>query len=816
MFRNYFKIAWRNLWKNKLFSLINVISLAIGLSASFVIGMMVYYDFTFDKFHPDSDRIYRITTNFVAPEGETFNRGVPAPLGTKMREGMTGVETASFFFTYSPAKVKSSITGRTYERPTFTVFADHNYFDLFHYTWLAGNPRNALLNPNEVVLTEERAKKYFPDLNPQEIVGATLIYNDSINTTVTGIVKNFEKRSDLIFEEFISLQTAAQTDMKDQAINDQWGSTNSASQLFIKISENVTVDRVQKRLDALSKEHESEDAQKFGRTREFYLEPLQDLHFSTDYGISNFGQQPANKATLIGLACIAIFLLLLGCINFINLNTAQATQRAKEIGIRKTLGGSKKQLVFQFLGETFLLTFLATILSIILAFWLLKVFADFIPPGVNFELFANPTIWIFIVALLLIVTLLSGFYPAMVLSHYKPVSVLKNQVVPGKHTSSMRKSLTVFQFVIAQVFIIATILVGKQIQFLMTKDMGFKTEAIAYVSTPWGDQSMDKRIRFMEEIKSLPQIKDVSLGGSPPASLNTTSTTTSYFDDENKEININLQLLYGDANFMDLYEIQLLAGRSLRNDTVREYVINETYLNMLGFTNPQDAIGKFLFPGDDSYPIVGVMENFNQRSLKSGIEPMALVGDWYRTSYSQFNTIHFSMATGDTGNWSPIVSTAEDSWKNIYPDADFQLNFIDETIADFYKRERSIATLLNWATGLSVLISCLGLFGLVIYTTARRTKEIGIRKILGASLVQLNLLLCKDFMKLVALAFLIAAPIAWWGLQNWLQDFAFKTELSWWVFFFSGLAMLFIALIIMSIRTLSTAMKNPVKSLRTD
>ena len=577
--------------------------------------------------------------------------------------------------------------------------------------------------------------------------------------------------------------------------------------------QNAKIDNIQKRLDEISKEKEHENAAKYQEYRNFRLQPLSNLHFNVDYGIFNSSPPPANKSTLVSLAFIALFLLLLACINFINLNTAQATQRAKEIGIRKTLGGSRKQLIFQFLGETFLLTLFAALVSFFLADWLLRIFADFTPKGLDLDLIYNPVVIISIVLLLLLVTFLSGFYPALVLSHFKPVSVMKDQGFKDKGKASIRKFLTVFQFVIAQVFIIATILVGRQIHFLMNKDMGFKTEAIAYVNTPWKDPSMDKRQRLMREIKEIPQVTNASLGGFPPASGAINATVTNYSDGE-KEIRTELQLLHGDSNYLDLYDIELLAGRNLRNDTVREFIINRTYAKQLGFENPNNVVGKFLKLGEDPYPIIGVMEDFHQRSLKSPIVPMALIGEWTGRRYASLNTIHFSLKTDS--DWASVIATAEKAWKNTYPDADFEVNFIDETIQNFYTRERSTAKLLNWATGLSVLISCLGLLGLVIYTTERRRKEIGIRKVLGATLVQLNLLLCKDFMKLVGLAFLIAAPIAWWGLSNWLQDFAYRTSLSWWVFILSGAAMLFIALVIMSIKTLKTAMSNPVESLKTE
>ena len=814
MIRNYFKIAWRNIQKNTLFSLINVISLAIGLSASFVIGLMVYYDFTFDRFEKDRDLTYRVTTDYTSPEGLSYNSGIPVPLTLVLKDGITGVQIATGFSQAYPAKVIAKSSKMPFYNPEKVIYADKNFFRFLNYNWLAGNPEGALESPNQVVLTESRAKKYFPDQKFNNIIGKTLTYNDSIATTVTGIVANFKNRTDFKFQEFISSET--ESNPNDGLISeDSWNNTSSDNQLFIKLNNKNALASVQNQFDELAKKHESEYAKKYDQHRSFHLQQLSDLHFNGDYGIFDFTTYVADKSVLVSLLFIALFLLALGCINFINLNTAQATQRAKEIGIRKTLGSSKKQLVYQFLGETFLLTLFAAAISLVLAAGLLNIFSDFLPGGIHFGLFGDPMIIGFGIILILIVTLLSGFYPALILSSFKPISVLKNTVFSKHSNTSLRKGLIVFQFIIAQVFIISTIMVGKQIHFLMTKDMGFKTEAIAYVRTPWQDPSLEKRELLVEKLKSIPQIEKISLGGAPPASFGRHSTEVNFMDGK-KSIHTDLQLLFGDKNYLNLYNINLLAGRELRNDTIHEYIINDTYRKTLGFKNPQDALGEIIGEGKDAVPIVGVMQDFNQRSLKSEVEPMAFVGDWYRTNSSRFNTVHFQLNKASATDWSKVIAKVEDDWKKIYPEADFDLKFMDETVQNFYKKETSMTKLLNWATGLSLLISCLGLLGLVIYTTERRVKEIGIRKILGATLGQLNILLCKDFMILVLIAFVIAAPLAWYWLHNWLQDYAYKTSLSWWVFIASGLGMLFLALVIMSLKTVSVSNENPVKSLRNE
>ncbi len=813
MFKNYLKVAFRNIWKNKVFSLINIIGLSIGLSTAFVIGAMIYYDLTFDKFHLEGDRIYRVTSEFTTPEGSFYNAGVCVPMAAALKTEASSVELVSQFFTDAPYRVENQETDKVFMHPENAIYADPDYFQIFNYNWLTGDEKTALSQPNEVVLSTNRVQKYFPGVSPNDVIGKILVYNDTIPIKVTGVVENFKNRSDLLFEEFISIKTLGTKGLNDMMGNN-WNSTSSSSQLFIKLKENASVAPLQKLLVDLAKEHADKQDEVYNQGRIFHLQSLKDLHFNTNYGTFDYSRTQASKPVLISLAFIALFLLLLGCINFINLNTAQATQRAKEIGIRKTLGSSRKQLILQFLGETFLLNLTAAFMSLLFSSWLFRLFADFMPQGVHFGLFKSPILIGAIVLLLLLLTLLSGFYPALVLSHFKPVAVLKSQSIQGKDKGSLRKYLTVFQFVIAQIFVIATLLVAKQIHFLMSQDMGFKTDAIAYIQSPYSEPSLDQKLRFVSRLRSIPQIESVALGGNPPASRNTNSRGIVYRDGE-KEIHTEVQLLFGDTTYQKTYNLKLLAGRMQLNDTIHEFVINKTYMRQLGFKDPEEAIGKMLLEGDTSYPIVGVLDDFYQRSLRTEIKPMALVGDWSRDEFSQFRTFHMVLG-GATAEWASTIARIENDWKSVYPDYDFDLRFMDDTIKKFYEQEHKTSVLLQWATGLAILISCLGLLGLVIHTTERRTKEIGIRKVLGASVSQLNLLLCKEFLFLVGIAFAVAAPIAWWGLNNWLQDFAYKTDLSWWIFFLSGIVMLLIALAIISIRTISAANANPVKSLRTE
>ena len=801
--------------KHKVFSLINIIGLTIGLSASFVIGLIIYYDASFDTFHKDKEQIYRVVSDFYSPDGEFSVSGVTLALEDAIKDN-SNFETVSGFYIERPSKVENRENGSEFKWPNFVIFTDANYFKIFNYKFLAGDTTDLLSNPNNVILTENRASDYFPNSSPSDIIGKTLVYNDSLNVTVTGIVENFKERSDFVFEEFISHPTLLNTRLRENIISKDWNNTNDASQLFVKVASNANLSSIQKRFDDLAKEHQDEDSKKYGEEQVFSLQPLSDIHFNQRYGIYDWSKGQANKSLLINLSLVALFLLVLGCINFVNLNTAQASQRAKEIGIRKTLGSTRKQLIIQFMGETFLLVIVSALLSILLSKSLINVFSDFVPEGLSFELFKTPVIIFGIIVLLLLVTFLSGFYPALILSRYNTVSVLKNHTAIGENKVKLRKYLTVFQFSIAQVFIIATLLVGRQITFLLETDMGFKTDAIVSVFSPRAEREISKKEIYAEKLRAIPEIKEISVGGTPPASISTNSTTVTYNHGVN-EINSDLQFIFGDINYSKVFELDILAGRTIRNDTVKELVINETCMRKLGFKNPEDAIGKTVMLSDQSIPIVGVMADFFQRSLKSDVKPMALRGDWHRPDWSQFQAIHVALQSESSEGLQSTLVKIEDAYKSVYSESDdYRIEFLDETIQNFYNREQKISRLLNWATGLSILISCLGLLGLVIYTTNRRVKEIGVRKVLGASLLQINTLLCKEFLILVAVAFVIASPIAWCGISHWLQDFAYKTNISFWVFLASGLAMLFFALLIISVKTLQAANANPVESLRSE
>ena len=816
MLKNHFIVALRNFWRNKTFSLINIFGLSIGISAALVIYLIVQYDFSFDKFHKDGDRIYRIVSDFNFAGEEMHNSGVTVPMANALRKEATGIELVVPFRTADETKVSVPAKGinqpAVFKKQKHIAFADEAYFRMIPYTWLAGSPKTSLEQPYQVVVTESMAKKYFPALSATDVVGNEIYFNDTVRSIITGVVKDILQNTEFVFTTFISKPTleALKIEVEDKY---SWNNTNGANQLMVKLTPGTSAASVQKTILAIyAKNHKQEKGD--NTKTSFSMQPLSDIHFNNTYG--TFGDRLAHKPTLYGLLAVAAFLLLLGCINFINLTTAQASQRAKEIGIRKTLGSSKQQLIAQFLSETFFITAVATLLSIAITPLLLKVFADFIPEGLKFTITSQPGIALFLLALVITVTFLSGFYPALILSGFKPVLVLKNQAYSntGKTRNAfLRKTLTVSQFVIAQVFIIATLLVSKQISYTLNKDLGYKRDAIIYFSTNWNNPNASLKYVLLDKLKSIPEIAKTSLSTSPPTSNNTWSSTMKYKDGK-REVETDVQLKMIDSNYFPLFKLKMLAGAGLLNsDTLNSMIINETYSKILGFRNPQQAIGKIIDYNDRQVPIVGVAADFHQKSLHEIIKPLALFSD-----KKQCRTFSIALQPqNETGTtWKSGIAKIEKAWKEVYPADDFEYSFLDDTIAKYYTSEQHIASLLVWATGLAIFISCLGLLGLVIYITNQRTKEIGIRKVIGASVAQLITLLSKDFLKLVVIAFLIAVPIAYWGAYTWLQNFAYKTTISWWIFASGGIIMFLSALIILGLKTFKAASVNPVESLRSE
>jgi putative ABC transport system permease protein len=821
MIQNFITIAFRNLARHKAFSIINILGLSIGISAALVIFLITYFEFSYDKNIPDNDRVYHVVMD-IGTEGHSG--GLPAPLGAAIQNELTGIEHTIPVFTFqrdATAKVEIAKVGS--DKPTVfksvknIVFTNNTYFYMMPFQWIAGSPEVSMKEPFSTVMTESRAKQYFPSMPISEIMGKQVTYNGDLTTTITGIVKDFEGNTSFPSVEFISFATIAKTKLQDNFLMNGWDDWMAYAQLYVKLGKETNALQTASQITDLYKRNIKDSKMDMIHTISYRLLPLKDMHFDSQYGA--IGVRTANKKALVGLFVIAGFLLLLGCINFINLTTANATQRAKEIGIRKTMGSSRKQLVMQFMGETFFITTLATLLSVCFTPFLLYAFQDFIPEGVRTNLLATPAILLYLCLLIIVVSVLSGFYPAMILSGYRPVSILKGQAFANSKDTRQawfRKSLTVSQFVIAQFFIIATIVMSKQINYGLNADLGFNKEAI--ITFEGGrDTSKIKPQRLLNAIKAMPEVQLASTGFFSPADEGVAFTNIKYA--EKPDLKVDIQIRWGDPNFINVYNLKLLAGKNVAaSDDFKEVIINETYAKLLDFKKPEDAIGKTLIFNDQNLPIVGVMQDFHDQSVRTKISPLVLMGNNGSIFHIRLqpNTYGTSRNNREEGAWKSAIAKIQKAFYETYPDGTFEYQFFDEKIAKLYEQETRTASLLTWATGLAIFISCLGLLGLVMYTINTRTKEIGIRKILGASDGNIVGVLSTDFMKLVLIAFLIATPLAWWVMFKWLQDFAYRTPLSWWVFALSGGVMLLIALLTLSVQTVKAAVANPVKSLRTE
>lgn len=804
------KTIARQLWYNKLFTSLNILGLSIGISACFIIYQLISFEFSFEKAIPNHARIFNVVSHMEFDGQEGHNVGVPKPLGQAIEAEVPGlkfvVPVAEEFMQQVKIPLRNGAE-KTFKSPDRLVMTVANYFNMLPYQWLAGTKDRAFNIPNAVVLTKSRAEKYFPGLGFNDIVGKTLIYNDTIQKQVSGIVNDLSFATSFYAKEFFSLP-------KDYFSQTDWGSTNSNDKLYVSLEEESTVSTIQRQIDALSVKNTKELFAKWRFKRDQRLIPVASMHFTNEYGENNVHK--ANKPVLLGLIGVAIFLLILAIINFINLSTAQLPRRGKEIAVRKTMGSSGKRLIFQFLGETFFTCLLAAILSCFLSYLFLLSFKELFPEEMHayinyYQIFG--LFWLF----LLFTTLCAGLYPGWLITRVNPIQILRNQtlIAIGGVRLSLRKTLIIFQFIIAMLFIVSAIIVGQQLRYTLHKDLGFNKDAILLVNVPWPKANDNKGTKYslLNDLKSLKGIERVSLSA-PPLSSNTISNNYDYMPDNGsakKEFQPYIKNI--DTAYISLYNMQLLAGRNLLpSDTVREYLVNETLLKVLGFKSPKEAIGKFIGPQDgQQFPIVGVIKDFHNKTFYSSIDPIILLND------KELNTTYnIKLTERNPESWQESIAEIEKLWKNFYPDETFEYKFYDKSIEDMYTGEHHMSKIINLSTMVAILISCLGLLGLITLTAYQRTKEIGIRKVLGASITGIIALLSKDFLKLIVLAVLIASPIAWWAMNTWLQSFTYRIEIQWWIFVLAGLLAVCIAFFTMSVQAIKAAKANPVDSLRNE
>lgn len=818
MLRNYLVIAWRNIARNKLFAIINVLGLAFGVCGCLVLYLITSYEFSFDRYHKDGDRIYRIVGELVMGSGETHYFNSPDGDVAGFQTDIPGFEAASAIFNYGgkitipqagrpPKNMDNSIPGAFQSAAVFTW---PEYFSVFDYRWLVGKA-SSLARPNHVVLTESRARLYFGSGPLAGMIGKTVVYDDSLPVSVSGIVADPAGHTDLGYTDFLSVSTATHSWLRARIPTEDWkGLSPHRSMAFVKLAQGVRPEQVNASMAAYIKKNvRLFDADSKLR---MWLQPLSDLHFTHEFHRGDDGDnwRKPYLPTLYVMIGVAVFILLIAAVNFINLATAQAMSRAKEIGVRKVIGGRKVHIRIQLLTETGVLTLFAVVLAVLLVEPVLALFRDYVPEGLPFRVWEPSTLF-FLISLVVGTTLLAGFYPAWVLSGYVPVLSLKGAV--GKERSNMRRGLIVFQFTVALVFITASLVIGKQISYMQGADKGFSMDRVLMV-TDWNDPPEKLRV-YVNALGRLPGIEKAMLQGTPPMGFAQDMDLFSFRPGSKESQQVSAKI--GDEGFIPFYGMQLVAGRNMRHsDSLIELVVNVTLTRLMGCRRPEEAIGRVLYQQGGQgkgYPVVGVVADFHIASFHDAIPPVVIE---HVPEREQNIAVRLTAGQRDTKAVKAVLAGMEEEWKRIFPDRPFDRRFLDEYVAMLFGQERKTAWLVNVATGVTIFISCMGLFGLGLFITRRRAKEISIRKVLGASVGAITKRLSMDFVWLVGASFVVATPIAWYFSHRWLQDFAYRTGLSWWVFVVAGVGALAVALVTVSFYVIRAAMANPIKYLRTE
>lgn len=807
MLKNYLKVAIRNLWKNKSFSAINIFGLAIGIGTCLLITLYVLDELSFDKFNKNSARIYRANVDLKFGGADQKFAVASAPLAFTMVKDYPQIENAVRFRNYGPAVVKK---GNQNIHEQNIIYTDSTIFDVFTIPMIAGNPKKALTEPNSVVISESIANKYFGQTNA---VGKQLLFDNKKLYAVTGVIKDIPENSHFHYDFFISL--AGDPSGKE----DNWLSFNFNTYLLLRQGTDPKV--IQAKFDEIMKKHVFPQAEnimhvsadafkKSGNYINFNLTPLTDIHLKSD----RIGELSANSSiqTVYIFSAIAIFILLIACVNFMNLSTARSANRAKEVGVRKVLGTQRSNLIQQFLTESILLSLIAFIIALVISSLLLPFFNQLASKQFTLSPFAHPLLLPVLFMFAVAVGLLAGSYPALYLSAFKPIEVLKGKLGAGFKSSYFRSSLVVFQFFISIFLIFSTIVIYRQLSYIQNKKLGFNKEQVLTIKNTY---AIGNNLEvFKDEVLKLPGVKSATVSGFLP--VPSSRSDNPFFPEgqiDNKKA-VAMQNWSIDNDYIPTLGMEILKGRNFSKEYSTDsngVIINETAARLFGYQNP---IGKKIWKLVDinsgttkNYTVIGVVKNFHFASLRENIGALCMVLD------KSTDAVSFRLSAD---NIAGIIKNVEAVWKKLSPGEAFTYSFLNEDFNAMYASEQRTGKIFMVFAVLAIFIACLGLLGLATYAAEQRTKEIGIRKVLGASVSNIAGMLSKDFLKLVIIAAIITFPVAGWVMNRWLQDFAYRITISWWIFFAAGLVAVLIALIIVSFQAIKAAVLNPVKSLRTE
>ena len=810
MIRNYLKIAIRNLWKNKTFSFINIAGLAIGLTCFLLIALYVLDELCFDKYNANADRTYRINSDIRFGGADLHMPVTSDMMGQLLKKDYPQVEQYTRLYTFNGDKLIKK--GNDYINEEHVGHADSTFFDVFTLPAIEGDTRTALNEPNTVVITESMAKKYF---SSTQALGKNLEVKDEKNPLykVTAVIRDIPENSHFHFDFLFSMKN----------VDYNWGQLTSHNfYTYIRLKKGTDYKAFEKNFDQYIDKYVLPEAKQFmninsmeefkkaGNSLVYTLMPLTQIHLHSN---RQFELSPGGNIQYVYIfSAVALFILIIACINFMNLTTARSANRAREVGIRKVLGTEKRQLVKQFLFESTTMVIVALLIAIPAVWLVLPLFNDMAAKKMTTGSLFTPYILPLLIALPFVVGLMAGSYPAFFLSAFRPIEVLKGKLKLGAKSGMLRSVLVVFQFWASIILIIGTVVVYRQLHYIQTKNLGFNKDQVLIVN---GVGALNNNmVPFKNDVLQLPGVSSGTLSGYLPVSNsyrsdNTWSTeavmtTKNGFDMQNWQI---------DYDYIKTMGMQIIKGRNFSREFGSDsnaIIINETTAKIIGYSDP---IGKQLFKSVDqqghigAFSIIGVVKNFNFETLHHDVGPLA-----------------FLLGTGGglasfkvgTGNINQTIAQIQSKWKSMAPGLPFSYRFLNESFDEMYRNEQRVGKIALVFSVLAIFIACLGLFGLATFIAEQRTKEIGIRKVLGASVQGIVQMLSKDFMKLVAISFVIAAPMAWYFMHKWLQDFAYRITISWWIFVAAGLAALLIALVTVSFQAIRAAITNPVKSLRTE
>ena len=784
MLFNYLKIGLRNFWHQKFYTLINIFGLTMGFTIVFLIALFVDDELSFDRFNENKDELYRVVENQYYADQPVFPVAVtPTAIGPALQENFA--EVVNFTRFQAGDYYRFRVDGQAFLEKGGAV-ADANFFKMFSYQIVKGSVEGFKENLNAVVINQELAEKYFPN---SDLIGKTLNIG-TIERQIVAVIENVPDNSHLDFRYILNFEKYL---AEDPERAESWG--NNWLYTYVQLQKEADPEAVNAKIkDIIKKNNE-------GSVTDVYLQPLLDIYL----GETDFVVEVSRKSQMMYVklfSIVAVFILVISCINFLNLATARGAKRAKEVGLRKTIGANRGQLIWQFMSESTLLTIISVLLSLGTIILLLPVFNLLVDKQFSFDTLIHSqyasTYLMLIIGTVIFTGILAGSYPALYLSAMNPIVNLSNQQTKGKKGSRFRQVLVVFQFAISVVLIIGTIVIYKQLRYIQNVDLGYNKENIMYSFIPG-----DKASEFVSEMKKETSVLDAGLANQHPAYI-MNSTSGFSWSGKNPDDVLLFHIMGCDENYMQTMEMTILQGRGFIEADTASIIINEKALELMGFDEP---IGEIVSLGSEEYKIVGIVKNFNFKSIHTPIEPIII---------AKLPSVNRIFVRYQPGNEEAVVAAAKNQWQKRFPDRDFDYYFLEDDFSELYHAEQRTSTLASYFAGFAILISCLGLFGLVSYAAEQRTKEVGIRKVLGASVNNLFLLLTGDFTRLILISLLFALPVGWYVMKEWLDNFAFRIDLTPDIFIIASIAAIVIALLTVSYQTLKVSVNNPVNALRSE